>query len=150
MDERKACEQLQRRFAQAGFAIVENVDFHQHGLRFDLDGFDAKAGVGYEYVTDEAGDGWDVDEDVIQKLTELRKRGTLYILVVDEAEAPDAASLDRAVDEFLAELKDRGITPAGAAAAPSSATPPPIPSGTKPPPLPKAAKAPKGARKKRG
>jgi hypothetical protein len=148
MDERKACEQLQRRFAQAGFQIVENVDFEQHGLRFELDGFDAKAGVGYEYVTDEAGDGWDVDEEVIGKLTELRKRGSLYVLVVDEAEAPDAASLDRAVDEFLAELKDRGITPAGSGPA-GTATPPPIPSGTRPPPLPKAAKAPKGARKKR-
>lgn len=144
MEERKASERLKARFEQAGFRIKESVDFDKHGLRFDLDGYDADSKVGYEYVTDEAGDGWDVDDAVIAKLTELRTSGELSILVVDEDEAPDEASLDRAVDEFLADLKERGIGPKTAEAAKPSATkPPPIPKG-KPP------KAPKGARKKKG
>lgn len=140
MEERKASEHLKRRFEQAGFRIAESVDFNEHGLRFDLDGYDADAKVGYEYVTDEAGDGWDVDEAVIGKLTELRQSGGLHILVIDENEAKDVASLDRLADEFLADLKERGVGP-GAKAAKADA------GGTKPPPLPKAAKAPKGARK---
>lgn len=145
MEERKASERLKQRFEQAGFRIAESVDFNEHGLRFDLDGFDAEAKVGYEYVTDEAGDGWDVDDDVVAKLTDLRKSGALHVLVIDEDEAPDEASLDRVVDEFLAELKARGIGPAGATpAAPATG-------GTRPPPIPKAKppKVPKGARKKK-
>lgn len=135
MEERKASEHLKRRFEQAGFRIAENVDFNEHGLRFDLDGYDADAKVGYEYVTDEAGDGWDVDEAVVAKLTELRQSGGLSVLVIDEDEAKDPAALDRLADEFFAELKARGIGPKAAA------------TGAKPPPLPKTAKAPKGARK---
>ena len=148
MEERKASERLKHRFEQAGFRIAESVDFNEHGLRFDLDGFDAEAKVGYEYVTDEAGDGWDVDDDVVAKLTDLRKSGALHVLVIDEEEAPDEASLDRAIDEFLGDLKARGIGPAGAGTggqAPAST------GGTKPPPIPKAKppKVPKGARKKK-
>lgn len=135
MEERKASERLKQRFEQAGFRIAESVDFNEHGLRFDLDGFDAGAKVGYEYVTDEAGDGWDVDDAVIAKLDDLRKSGGLHILVIDEDEAPDLASLDRLADEFLADLKARGVGPGAGT------------TGSKPPPVPKAAKAPKSARK---
>lgn len=134
MEERKACAHLRQRFEAAGFRIKENVDYAEHGLRFDLDGFDTEAKVGYEYVTVEAGDGWDVDEAVIAKLTELRQSGGLHVLVIDEAEAPELADLDRLADEFLAELGSRGVGP--------GATKP-----MSPPPPPKAAKAPKGARK---
>ena len=109
MEERKATERLKQRFEQAGFRIAEGVDFKEHGLRFDLDGFDAAAKVGYEYVTDEAGDGWDVDDAVVATLTDLRKSGALSILVIDEDAAPDEASLDRLADEFLADLVARGV-----------------------------------------
>lgn len=147
MEERKASELLKRRFEAAGFRIAESFDFNAHGLRFDLDGFDADAKVGFEYVTDEAGDGWDVDDDVIAKLTALRQSGELSVLVIDEAEAKDEADLTRLADEFLAELKDRGIGPSEAKPAAAG--------GTKPPPIPqrqpgKPPKVPKGARKKKG
>lgn len=149
MEERKASERLKLRFEQAGFRIKESVDFDKHGLRFDLDGYDADAKVGYEYVTDEAGDGWDVDDAVIAKLTELRQSGELSVLVVDEDEAPDEAGLDRAIDEFLADLKERGIGPSAAKPAEAKAE---STGGTKPPPIPKSKppKVPKGARKKKG
>lgn len=134
MEERKACAHLRQRFEAAGFRIEENVDYAEHGLRFDLDGFDAGAKVGYEYVTVEAGDGWDVDEAVIAKLTELRQSGGLHVLVIEEAEAPELADLDRLAEEFFAELGSRGVGPGA-------------PKPASPPPPPKAAKAPKGARK---
>jgi hypothetical protein len=142
VEERSACAQLKRRFEAAGFRIKENQTFDEDGVRFDIDGFDAERRVGYEYVTQEAGDGWDVDGDVIAALAERRKRGELHVLVVDEADAPDADALDRTIDAFLGALPPRG---AGAPAA--SARPTAAPAGpAKPPPTPRAAKK-KPARK---
>ena len=111
VEERAACAQLKKRFEAAGFRIKENQTFDEDGVRFNIDGFDAERRVGYEYVTKEAGDGWDVDDDVIAALAERRKRGELHVLVVDEADAPDAATLDAAIDEFLGALRDAGVTP---------------------------------------
>ena len=111
MEERSACAQLKRRFEAAGFHIKVNQRFDEDGVWFEIDGFDAARRVGYEYVTQEAGDGWDVDDDVISRLTERRKRGELHVLVVDEADAPDAASLDRVIDAFFGELAATGVLP---------------------------------------
>jgi hypothetical protein len=120
MEERAACAQLKRRFEAAGFHIKENQTFDEGGIRFDIDGYDAARRVGYEYVTDEAGDGWDVDGDVITALAERHQRGELHVLVVDEDDAPDAASLDHAIDEFL-----KTVPPAAQAApAPAPSAPP--------------------------
>jgi hypothetical protein len=140
VEERAACAQLKRRFEAAGFRIQQNLAFDEDGVRFDIDGFDAERRVGYEYVTQEAGDGWDVDDEVIAALAERGKRGELHVLVIPEADAPDATALDRAIDQFLAALP-----PASATAAP----PRPAATGSaKPPPTPKAAKK-KPARKSR-
>lgn len=117
VEERAACAQLKRRFEAAGFRIRENQTFDEDGVWFEIDGFDAERRVGYEYITAEAGDGWDVDGKVVAALAERRQRGELHVLVVDEADAPDAASLDRAIDAFLAEL------PAREAAAPAATAP---------------------------
>lgn len=132
MEERAACAQLKRRFEAAGFRIKENQTFDEDGVRFEIDGFDAARRVGYEYLTAEAGDGWDVDGDVIAALDERRRRGELHVLVVDEADAPDAASLDQAIDAFLAGLPATNT----AAAEPvveqtSKSRPPPTPRGAK-------------------
>ena len=110
MQERAACAQLKKRFEAAGFRIQENQTFDEDGVRFDIDGFDAERRVGYEYVTQEAGDGWDVDDGVIAALAERERRGELHVLVVDEADAPDAATLDAKIDEFLSALRDAGVT----------------------------------------
>ncbi|HTR56415.1 MAG TPA: hypothetical protein VMJ10_37330 [Kofleriaceae bacterium] len=104
MEERKACALLKARFEAAGFHIAENVMFEEDGMRFEMDGFDADARVGYEYVTDEAGDSWDVDDAVQQALAERRVKGDLFVLVVNETEAPDADALGKRADAFLAEL----------------------------------------------
>jgi hypothetical protein len=148
MEERKACAQLRARFEAAGFTIQENRTFDEAGVRFEMDGFDPKHRVGYEYVTGEAGDGWDVDDTVIAALAERRKKGELHVLVVDEAAAPDAAALDRAIETFFTELRAQKVLPLGgkqppakpaakAAAKPPPPPPPKKPAGAKPKPKPK-------------
>jgi len=109
MEERKACALLKARFEAAGFHIAENVMFEEDGMRFEMDGFDADARVGYEYVTDEAGDSWDVDDAVQAALAERRAKGDLFVLVVNETEAPDADSLGKRADAFLAELPKHDV-----------------------------------------
>ncbi len=50
MQEREACALLKARFEAAGLHIAENVMFDEAGVRFDMDGFDAAARVGYGRV----------------------------------------------------------------------------------------------------
>jgi hypothetical protein len=106
MTEKDACALLKARFQKAGYKIAENVAFDEDGIAFEVDGFDAAKRVGYEYVTDEAGDTWDVDSDVVSALEARRDAGELFILVVGEADAPDAAALGRAADLFLGQLAE--------------------------------------------
>jgi hypothetical protein len=143
MTERSACALLKARFEKAGYAIEENVAFDEDGVAFEVDGFDAAKRVGYEYITDEAGDTWDVDNEVIAKLAQRRDAGELFILVVGESEAPDAAALGRAADLFLGQLaeierdgkKPAKAKPAGkakAAAKPAAKKPAAKPAAKKP------------------
>jgi hypothetical protein len=104
MTEREACTLLKSRFEAAGYKIAENQQFDEDGVTFEIDGFDATARVGYEYVTEEAGDSWDVDGRVIETLAQRHKAGDLHVLVIDEAAAPDAAAVERAAQAFLAEI----------------------------------------------
>ena len=104
MTEHDACALLKARFEGAGFDIAENVPLAHGKVRFEVDGFDADKRVGYEYLTAEAGDSWDVDGDVIAELSKLRLAGELFIFVIDEADAPDAATLGDAADLFLTQL----------------------------------------------
>jgi hypothetical protein len=139
MTEQSACALLKARFEKAGYAISENVAFDEDGVAFEVDGFDAAKRVGYEYITDEAGDTWDVDNEVVAKLAARRDAGELFILVVGESDAPDAAALGRAADLFLgqlAEIEGDGKKPAKAkpakkdapkAAAPKAAAKKPAP-----------------------
>jgi hypothetical protein len=134
MEERQACALLKARFEAAGFQIAENVMFEEDGVRFEIDGYDAAARVGYEYVTEEAGDSWDVDDDVKQTLAERMHKGELHILVIEEVRAPDAPSLTKLTDAFLATL-DGGGAKKPKKAAPAAKKPPPTPkkgSGKKP------------------
>jgi hypothetical protein len=141
MTEKDACALLKARFQKAGYKIAENVAFDEDGVAFDVDGFDAAKRVGYEYVTDEAGDTWDVGSEVVAALEARRDAGELFILVVGEADAPDAAALGRAADLFLGQLAEIEAKPKKQPAAKK-----------KPPPTPPAKKKPaakKPAAKKR-
>ena len=125
MQEAAACAFLKARFEAAGFSIVENQTYEDDGIRFEIDGFDPDRRVGYEYVTSEAGDGWDVDDSVIAALAQRRANGTLYVLVVDEAEAPDEAALAERADAFLADLPEpKAAKPAAKNRKPAATKPP--------------------------
>jgi len=140
MTEKDACALLKARFEKAGYDIEENVAFDEDGIAFEVDGYDADKRVGYEYVTDEAGDSWDVGSDVVVALEAKRDAGELFILVVGEADAPDAAALGRAADLFLGQLEvDK---PKKKSAAPKKAAPKKKPAAPKkkPPPTPKKKK----------
>jgi hypothetical protein len=106
MTEKQACALLKARFEKAGYTIAENVAFDEAGVKFEVDGFDADRRVGYEYLTEEAGDSWDVDGAVISALEARRDAGELFILVVDEKDATDEAALGRAADVFLGQLEE--------------------------------------------
>lgn len=147
MDERSACALLKQRFEAAGFTIEDNRTFDEDGIRFEIDGFDPHHRVGYEYLTEEAGDSWDVDEAVIAALEERRQRGDLHILIIDESHAPDPGSLATAADTFLADLRAHGVVPVAPTTEPAASAPaPPEPPGDdarKPTPAakPRASKA---------
>ena len=104
MEESAACALLKARFEAAGYRIEENIDFDEDGVRFELDGFDADKRVGYEYVSSDAGDGWDVDDSVIAALAARRDKGELFVLVIDERDAPDPGALGAKADAFLSAL----------------------------------------------
>jgi hypothetical protein len=141
MDERKAAALLKQRFEAAGFTIAENVSLDEGDLSFEVDGFDANRRVGYEYVSRESGDGWDVDEDVIAALGKLHADGVLSILVIDEHDAPDEASLGRAADAFLAGLaKSSKAKPDAKPKAKAKGEPPPKPKAAAKPKAPTAPK----------
>jgi hypothetical protein len=106
MDERSACAALKQRFEQAGLRIVENVPFDEDGVRFEIDGFDAARRIGYEFISEEAGDSWDVGDDVIAELAKRRAAGDVFIFLIAESEAPDKATLLAKADTFLASLPD--------------------------------------------
>jgi hypothetical protein len=145
MQETAACAVLKARFEAAGFHIVENQMFEEEGIRFEMDGFDPDRRVGYEYVTEEAGDGWDVDEAVIAALAKRKAKGELFVLVIGEADAPDAKALAAKADAFLAELPKPKKQ---AAAAKPPPTPPAKPSAKKRPAAAKPAAAKPAAKKK--
>jgi hypothetical protein len=143
MTERDACALLKARFERAGFEIAENVMLDEHGVHFEIDGYDAEKHVGYEYVTEEAGDSWDVDGEVIDALNAARRTGQLFVLIASETDAPDAAALGKLADAFLAGLDEKPTEPGKKSAAkkPAPKKPAAKPAAKKP-----AAKKPAKAR----
>ena len=111
MTEREGCALLKELFEAAGLAIAVDVPFAEEGLSLRLDGFDAARRVGFEYITTAAGDRVELGPGVVAALEARMERGDLYLLLVDELDAADAALLGRAADGFLARLRQLGRLP---------------------------------------
>lgn len=113
MDEREGRALLKARFEAAGFRIRVDHTFVEEGVSIRLDGFDPAARVGYEYITTEAGDRADVSPAEIASLEERMKRGEVFVLLLDEREAPTREILDFAATRFLEAVlaKGRGAKP---------------------------------------
>jgi len=105
--EAEGCALLHARFTEAGYSIVADFHFQEGEIAVDLDGWDAAARVGYEYITREAGDDRQFDPATLERLEKRMEAGELFVLLVDEQDAVTEAALDAAARGFLAELGAR-------------------------------------------
>lgn len=107
MTEAEGTALLLSRFTEAGFTIAADFHFHEGDIEVDLDGWDASARVGYEYITREAGDDRQFDAETLARFEARMEKGELYVMLIDEHEAVTADALDAAARGFLAEVAQR-------------------------------------------
>lgn len=89
---------LKEAFEAQGFEVVENYSLRAAGSTVELDGYDPKARVGYEYSTRQ--DGMDFD-----LLESLMTENECRLFVIDEGLAVDAQVVLNAVFEFFREFE---------------------------------------------
>ncbi len=92
---------LAKVFRARGYTIVENIDFTEGDVSFNIDGWDAKARVGYEYRTSQAGDKEDLDADELLSLAARMERGELFIMIVDDTLVRHSEELAEYAERFL-------------------------------------------------
>jgi hypothetical protein len=103
LSETEACELLARLFRARGFRIVRNVLFREYGVEFHVDGWDAKARVGFEFMSSEDEDHIDLSLGEYQTLSDAQRRGELALFIIDEVEPLSAADLVAEAADFLDE-----------------------------------------------
>lgn len=103
MTEAEGCALLKSVFEAAGYQIAERVPLQVGGVRVELDGFDARAGVGYEFLTTEAGDRAEFTAEVVGQLEVRIRRGELALLLIDERDVT-RERLRFAAERFLQRL----------------------------------------------
>ena len=94
VSEAEGCKLLARLFRARGYAIKRNVSFNEYGVSFDIDGWDAAARVGFEFMSSEQEDHVDLSLAEFKSRVKaalrrggLRDRGTIQT----EIEAGDLA-----------------------------------------------------------
>ena len=105
LSETRACDLLARLFRARGYKIARNLMFHEHGVSFHIDGWDAKARVGFEFLTSEDDDHDDLSLIEYQALMAAQQRGDLSLFVIDEVEPLSASELADTANEFLDEVE---------------------------------------------
>ncbi len=115
MTEAEGTALLLARFTEAGFVIKADFHFHEGDIEVDLDGWDAAARVGYEYITQEAGDDRQFDAKTLSRFEARMEKGELYVMLIDEHEAVTKDALDAAARGFLDEVAQRLALARGAA-----------------------------------
>jgi len=108
---------LARVFATAGYVCREDVVVTAGGASLTLDGYDAAARVGYEFLTAEAHDEAEFTPAAVAALEERMERGELAVLLVDEHEALTPEALERAATRFVAHVKAHRLGAGGAGGA---------------------------------
>jgi hypothetical protein len=104
LSETKACDLLARLFRSRGYTIARNVPFREYGVSFHIDGWDAQARVGFEFLTSEDEDHDDLSLEEYKTLMAAQQRGELALFVVDEVEPLSTADLTEMTEEFLEEM----------------------------------------------
>ena len=90
---------LREAFEAQGYEITENFVLQvAEGTEVELDGYDPKARVGYEYLT---------EEDGIEPgpLDLLMRQNQCHIFLIDESQVPDANAMLAAVFEFFRQIE---------------------------------------------
>jgi hypothetical protein len=126
LSEAAGCALLARLFRKRGYTIRRNVTFREYGVSFHIDGWDAAARVGFEFLSSEREDHNDLTLREFERLKDAEARGELFLFIVDEVEPLSATALGDAADSFLDDVararrqSGRGATrrTAGAAQAP--------------------------------
>lgn len=104
LSETIACDLLAKLFRKRGYAIARNIPFREYGVSFHIDGWDAKARVGFEFLTSEDDDHDDLTLEEYKTLMDAQHRGELTLFFIDEVEALSSADLSYTVNEFLDEV----------------------------------------------
>ncbi len=105
LSEAAGCDLLAKVFRARGYTIARNLQFREYGVEFHVDGWDAKARVGFEYLTSEDDDHDDLSLVEYQALMDQQRRGELSLFVIDEVEPISAADLEEQANEFLDEVE---------------------------------------------
>ena len=105
LSEAAGCDLLVKVFRARGYTIARNLQFREYGVEFHVDGWDAKARVGFEYLSSEDDDHDDLSVVEYQALMEQQRRGELSLFVIDEVEPYSAADLEEQANEFLDEVE---------------------------------------------
>jgi hypothetical protein len=106
LSETKACDLLARLFRARGFTVVRNIPFHEYGVSFHIDGWDAKARVGFEFLSSEDEDHDDLTLREYQTLMAAQQRGELSLFILDEVEPLSAVDLTAMANDFLDEVAE--------------------------------------------
>ena len=107
MDEKTGCAILFDVCKSAGYKIKQNVKFKEEGLKFIADGWDKEARVGYEFITDEAGDRKEFDEKTCDELEARMRRDELHFFLCDELVDLSEEELRNAATQFLIIVQKR-------------------------------------------
>ena len=104
LSELEACDLLARLFAARGYRLTRNVVFREYGVTFHIDGWDAAARVGFEFLTSEDDDHDDLTLEAYKTLMAAQQRGELSLFIIDEVETLSAAELTATAHDFLDEV----------------------------------------------
>ena len=105
LSEAAGCDLLAKVFRARGYTIARNLQFREYGVEFHVDGWDAKARVGVEYLSSEDDDHDDLSLVEYQALMDQQRRGELSLFVIDEVEPVSAADLEEQANDFLDEVE---------------------------------------------
>jgi len=130
VSEAEGCKLLARMFRARGYAIKRNVAFDEYGVSFHVDGWDAAARVGFEFLSSEQEDHVDLSLAEYKTLMDAQQRGELALFILDEVEELTIKGLSRAAAAFLDDLQSRrpasrrrtAARPASRQAKPAAAT----------------------------
>lgn len=106
LSETEGCDLLARIFRARGYTIERNLLFREYGVEFHIDGWDAEARVGFEFLSSEDDDHDDLSLVEYQALWTAQQLGELALFIIDEVEPVSAADLAASANEFLDEVAE--------------------------------------------